>query len=430
MIAVIHRRLGRSSCRNVRSTPLRRVAAAFALSMFAGAAHSATSESIRPALASDERVAAALRDLKPNHAVLLGDARVVGDLNDVARKYGLHRTGPQGRNFTIKMAWAPERKRALFVGANHAVPHRLNDVWEFDLGALAWVMLYAPDNSRSYRGLGADASDVTFQDGVLRTKRGGPASIGHTWWGMTYEPEQRKLLFMNAWLTDFDAAITQVGGDPSQRYAGPPLWSFTPQTAQWELIKTDPPRPRGAFGAMLEYIPEMKGTLWHSNNWSMRGDWLYDSRKNAWTDMKPNADSRDFKDQAPGLEQVGYFDPVRRLLVAQRFKDTFHFDPRTAKWRKVRSEPPESEQVPYGHDARTGFYYDPVSGHGLLVNLRASELWAYNPDATAWTQLTPQGDPMPTGNRRLGYFDPAHNALVVIDDTKVWAYRYRTRANP
>jgi hypothetical protein len=32
---------------------------------------------------------------------------------------------------------------------------------------------------------------------------------------------------------------------------------------------------------------------------------------------------------------------------------------------------------------------------------------------------------MPTGGKRLAYFDPAHNAFVVIDGVRVWAYRYR-----
>ncbi len=31
----------------------------------------------------------------------------------------------------------------------------------------------------------------------------------------------------------------------------------------------------------------------------------------------------------------------------------------------------------------------------------------------------------PDGNRRLAYVDPARNAVVVIDGTTVWAYRYK-----
>ena len=101
---------------------------------------------IEPALAPDPAVLRALARLERNQAVVLGNARVVGEFNQVARRFQLDRTGPLGRDYSIKMVWAPDRKRALFAGANHGGPHRLNDVWEFDLGALTWVLLYAPDN--------------------------------------------------------------------------------------------------------------------------------------------------------------------------------------------------------------------------------------------------------------------------------------------
>ena len=136
---------------------------------------------VEPKLDPKPAVLQKLAALKPNQATLLGKADVVGEFNETARKYDLHRTGPKGRDFTIKMCWAPERKRALFCGANHGVPHRLNDVWEFDLPSLTWAMLYAPDLPRGYGDLGKDTSDCEFRDGVLVTKRGGPAVIAQTW---------------------------------------------------------------------------------------------------------------------------------------------------------------------------------------------------------------------------------------------------------
>ena len=149
-------------------------------------------------------------------------------------------------------------------------------MWEFDLASLAWILLYAPDNARDYTGIGKDYSDVEFRDGILITKRGGPAIIAHTWWGLTYDPKQKQLLFMNTWVTNQKKAVEQLGGDPDQLYAGPPLWAFTPETKQWKMLKTEPPYPRPIFGGMLEYIPELKGSIWHANNWQMHGTWLYD----------------------------------------------------------------------------------------------------------------------------------------------------------
>jgi hypothetical protein len=103
---------------------------------------------VDPPLTPKPAVVDRLAALKPNHGVLLGKADVVGEFNATARRYDLDKTGPRGRDYSIKMCWAPDRNRALFCGANHAVPHRLNDVWEFDLPSLTWALLYAPDLPR------------------------------------------------------------------------------------------------------------------------------------------------------------------------------------------------------------------------------------------------------------------------------------------
>jgi len=375
-----------------------------------------------PLPTTNEGVQERLRNLKPNQAASLGKAAVVGEFNDVARRYDLHKTGPRGRDFTIKMVWAPERKRALFCGANHGVPHRLNDVWEFDLATLTWSLLYAPDNARDYGGLGKDYSDVEFKDGVLITNRGGPAIIAHTWWGLTYDPEQKALLFMNTWVTNEKKAVELLGGDANELYAGPPLWAFYPDSKSWKMLKTEAPYPRPIFGGLLEYVPELRGAIWHANNWQMQGTWLYQG-ESGWKSLKPNADLKEFAEQSPHPEQVGYYDTRRRQVVAQRGLDTFHFDPKTNAWQKVLTG--EEGGAPNGHDARSPMVHDPKSGHGLLVDFRNDTVWAYDPDKPAWTKLTPEGDPMPTGNKRLAYFDPARNVLIVIRDTEVWAYRYQ-----
>ncbi len=382
---------------------------------------------IEPVLPVNEAALAKIKGLKANEAMLVGQAQVAGDFNDVAKQWNLHQTGPMGRDFTIKMVWAPERRRALFCGANHGVPHRLNDVWEFDLASLTWALLYAPDNARDYTGIGKDFSDVEFKDGILITKRGGPAVIAHTWWGLTYDPEQKMMLFMDTWVTDQKKAVEQLGGDPKQLYAGPPLWAFSPQTRRWKMLKTDPPYPRAPFGGMLEYVPELKGSIWHTNNWQMQATWLYDAKSNTWKDLKANAKGGDFEKQAPAPEQVGYYDPKRKLIVVQRHREMFHYEPKANVWKKVLSADKDSEEVPFGHDAYAPLYYDPVSGHGLLVDFKSDTLWAYDPDKVAWTKLKPDGDAMPKGNKRLAYVDPVQNVFVIIRGTEVWAYRYRTK---
>lgn len=377
-------------------------------------------------LAQENGVLTVLEKLEENQAVLLGKAGVEGDFNDTAREYHLDKTGPRGRDFSIKMVWAPDRRRALFCGANHNVPHRINDVWEFDLATLKWTLLYAPDLPRDYTGLGKDAGDVMMKDGVLVTKRGGPGVIGHSWWGLTYDSDLKEMLFLNTWVTDMKKAAALVGGDPEKLYAGPPLWAFSPDTGRWRPITPPAPHPRAIFGGMLEYVPDLKATLWHANNWQMQATWAYDAARNGWKNLEANGnDDKDFAAQAAQPEQVGYYDPARKMIIAHRHWATSHYDVRANTWKKVIDEPAESTAVPHGHDAFAPMYHDPRSGHGLLVEFKNNRLWAYDPDATKWKSLEPAGDPMPTGNKRLAYHDPERNVFVIIENTTVWVYRYR-----
>ena len=366
-----------------------------------------------------------LAALQPNHAIALGQAEVIGEFNETARRYDLHKTGPMARDFTIKTCWAPDRKRMLYCGANHAVPHRLNDVWEFDLPSLTWIMLYAPDLPRGYGDLGKDTSDCVYRDGILLTRRGGPAVIAHTWWGLTYDPRHHALLFMNTWVTDRKKAAKDLGGDPATLYDGPPLWAFFPYSRTWKPFKAAKPYPKGIFGGMLEYIPELKGSIWHANNWQMHGTWRHDFEHDSWKDLQANGSGKSFEKESPEPEQIGYYDPVRKIVVALRHYDTSHFDPLKREWKKVLQGNKDDGKTPFGHDARSVIYHDPQSGHGLLVQFQTDTLWAYNPDQLTWTRLKPEGAAMPRGNKRLAYVDPIENVLLMINGTTVWAYRYQ-----
>lgn len=371
-------------------------------------------------LQPDQSVLEAIEALPVNHGKKLGKARVLGSFNEIAQRFNLHKTGPQLRDYSLKMVWAPERRRALYAGANHGSPHRLNDVWEFDLAAMAWILLYPPDNPRGYLDLGADHSDVTFRDGVLVTKRGGPAVVGHTWSGITYDPIGRQMLFMSTWATDQDKAVTALGGDPGVRYRGPPLWAFGPESRTWTAIKTSKPYPAAPYGAMLEYVPELRGAIWHMNNWRMQATWLYNPEVMRWTNLKANGKRAEFAKHAPARELVGYHDSARQVVIARQGTITYHFDTRTLAWSKRG----EDKDVPRGYDGHNVFYHDPVSGHGLLIDLPSRGLWSYDPDSSHWKRLIPDGDPMPTGKRMLAYVDAERNVLVVIDDVHVWVFRY------
>ena len=156
----------------------------------------------------------------------------------------------------------------------------------------------------------------------------------------------------------------------------------------------------------------------------MRGTWSHDFEKDVWKDLKANGGTKAFETQSPEPEQIGYYDPARKLVVVQRHYDSYHFDPVKNEWKKTRTGDKDDGKTPYGHDARSVMYHDAASGHGLLVQFQTNTLWAYDPDAATWTKLAPDGDPMPTGNKRLAYCDPVAGVVVVLDGTTAWAYRY------
>jgi hypothetical protein len=112
-----------------------------ALGIAATPASKSSSAKVEPALAADPKVIQALAALGDNGACLLPGIKVHGDVGPIARAYRHDSRGPGGRDFTIKMAWMPDRRRAFYCGANHGSPHRLNDAWEYDLPSGTWVVL-------------------------------------------------------------------------------------------------------------------------------------------------------------------------------------------------------------------------------------------------------------------------------------------------
>lgn len=62
----------------------------------------------------------------------------------------------------------------------------------------------------------------------------------------------------------------------------------------------------GLTAAMLEYIPELGGSVWHANNWQMHGTWLHDFEKDVWRDSRSNGGGKAFEKESPEPEQIGY----------------------------------------------------------------------------------------------------------------------------
>ncbi|MHC4915300.1 MAG: Kelch repeat-containing protein [Planctomycetota bacterium] len=401
--------------------------------LLAGTAFAGEKLEVRPALAPDPEVGRLLAALGEGCSVVLPAFKVTGEVNDVARKWGLGERGPEGRDYCAKMLWMPGRKRAAFCGANHAYPHRLNDVWEYDLAANTWVCLYGPDMSKN--GKPENWKDtVVDEKGVFRCKRGGPASIGHLWWQITYDPAHRRIVWMCCWGSSapFAKALpAKMGG----KLPDPPLWYYYPYERKWEAVtgsKIVGRSPGGANASALEYLPGAKKYLWMR----VHGTWNYDPAADTWTEMKPNGGALKHGDRrSHAWEGVTAYVPNRKIVVSAGGDRpagerkvwagrTNVYDVRTDTWKRVA----EGNGVPWASTAGTPIVYDSNADVCLFYHNRLKQFWAFDIDATKWTQITPKGPGLPGRIRPMSYYDPERNAWIIHRGNKVWAYRHKPRA--
>ena len=385
---------------------------------------------VTPVLAPDPAVMKIVNSLGEGQGANLPGFKVAGDINAVAKRYGLDKRGPGARDYCIKMAWMPERRRAIFYGANHGVPHRLNDVWEHDLPSNTWYCLYGPDANK---GHGGDWSDVDPQSeetkaGIIRTKRGGPAIIPHSWWNMTYDHELKAMLTPCSWSMSHKTYFQLLKKGKHK----PPIWAFFPEKKKWEPVLGAKGKLPGYENAReMEYVPELGGTLWIKS----AGLYLYNSKSNEWKQL---GKSSKYGKDLPPRESVTAYLPDRKMIVAHARAGkgapsrgypesiTFHYSIEKDEWKRVLHSK-EANNPPPGFDARTNFAYDSVGKVCLLWDRAYTKaLWAYDPEKVKWTRLEIKGDPPPTKGRNtaLAYYDAARNVFVVNGQ---WVYRHKRR---
>lgn len=396
----------------------------FAPAMLAHGAASADDDTLSSDL-PEKDVLATLASLQSGQSMLLPKAKVVGDFNDEALRHRLHETGPRGRDFCVKAVWAPDRERALFAGANHGAPHRLNDVWEYDLATNTWHLLYAPDpsvlrgNSEAYEAVRETREHVVPGDPgeaeetvtLVHTSRGGPAHLSHTYWGLAYDPGRRMLMW--------NLLYANRGGS----YDGPPIWAFSPEDQVWEPVLYSKPRVRGTGIMASEYVAPLGGIVWYGASWQRPGMWIQPSDGGGFIDLQPNDGLNPYRcTECPGVNAVMTVDDREGIIIAVSENRTYHYDIEANQWSMVVDG--GSEDVPYGHYARSVFGYDPASGVALLYNRAApGTVWAYDSVARSWTNHQVSGPDGPT-RKIIGYVDPQRHVLIVIDRRDVWVYRH------
>lgn len=375
------------------------------------------------ALPLDKELLAKIEALPDNTWLKLPPIKTAGETSWLDSDY--RRDGPRVRDYCNRMVWAPERKRALYCGAGHNI-HPFNDVWEYDLAANTWICLYAPDPayrgrfSSEEEGVVWHRANIVYNDGVIRTPRGGPVRPAHTWWGLCYDPALRRLVFWDAHkgliFTNRKLMANALGieeTDPVLKGSGSgagEAWVFTfyPEERQWREVLTK--APKAYESSQLEYIPHLKA-LWLNSGATYL---LPEGKTTGWTMLA--------KSGVPGGALTAY-DPESKAVVAVGGGATYSFSFATNAWSKVHDDSPGAV-VPhsvfcYDTAAKRFILYTHVPAKGETA--RWPQLWVYDPRGNRWTEPAPKGE-MPAGGG-AGYYDPQRNVTVIYGNRASWVYR-------
>lgn len=402
---------------------------------------------------------------------------------DAKKWHASFERGPGRRNFGSKMVYAADRGTAMYCGANHNSPHRLNDVWEFHLAGNTWHLI-SPPASDYYRlnalhkrkkkvenalrkGKDVEANSLFLEqeypkrvrawyqccevaDGYLQASaNGGPVNPRHTWDGVTYDQRTGRMYW--AVLDLYHESMARrwakaTGRDPDKAAAGvkpaSTMYIFNPAKGRWHRQIGEPPFPRmHGMGGTLVYLPDRDITLWYiaasnrtPNDFAM---WSYDASGNRWKRLLGPGKVRYLVHKAkvaPGTELQAAYSQHHGKMVAVQKKGTFIYDVKNNQWSRGADTPG------FGHDAHGVFAYDSNADVFLLVSrdgYRSPGPWrvhAYDLESDTWETVKVAGDGVPddTGKPNwrkyafAGYYDPKHNVLVLYEGrgARTWIYRH------
>lgn len=394
----------------------------------------------------DPKIVETIQGIPDNTSVELPPYTVDGkDAGQFQKIYG---TAPDRRDYCNKIVYAPDRGTGMYCGGNHGAP-RLCDAWEYHPGSNSWNLLFMPDEFHQWtKGLRTDEKrdksrkwvkeNIVVKDGYLQTKRGGMVRVAHTWDGLTYDHEQKRMLwavlerderFLDSF-SDKEYAARVKEDLAKNGQPGSSIWMYDAKEGRWFKQVGPGPHPRTiCMGGSLVYVPDVKKTIWYANGWNEAGTWAYDSHANSWTNLKPNGGKSIYgnkDDVFPQPELQAAYSSKHRKIVTVSGKWTHWYDIDKNEWSKACKD-----EANYAADWRTVFAYDSVNDVFLLA--QPKDKWgevmlrAYRVETNNWETLAPEGAGLSNFFRSAGYFDPRVNAFIVYQAKKgtMWMYRYK-----
>lgn len=214
-------------------------------------------------------------------------------------------------------------------------------------------------------------------------------------------------------------------------------WIYRPAEDRWEQQAPSGSLPARRVGAPMVSDP-ISGRILLFCGWSQdvqfNDIWAYDPNTGTWTELKPGG----ALPKARGWCSVAYDSASDKLIMfggwdeagASELGDTWAYDAAANVWTELK--PSGSAPSPReGHKMA----YDPVGNRTYLYggfngdDERFDDLWAYDWTSNTWTQLNPAGD---RPSRRAAHalvYDSAKARLVLFggydganDLNDLWAY--------
>ncbi len=353
---------------------------------------------VTPKLSKDSDVLALINSLKENQSVRLPSFSVV----DVYDGEGLRvdatftTMGPRVRDFSPKWVYSNSRERGIYTGANHGVPHKYNDVWEYDLVANTWVMLHKPDNNVS----------------------------PHTWWAMTYDQKQERLY----WYYRNDRT-DNFSNWPLLNSATPPMVVYDPYAQNGWVAAVTPksgPIPGNANNAAaMEYIPSRDITILYAAEWNGLGMWQFNANDNSWSQMLT---LKETYHNSSALRSNGFmqYDEKNDVLVGWHLGTIYLFDFAANQWRIAKEL--SGTNFDGQHNGNSGGAYDTKNGVHLMFNGTNCTLYIYNAKDNSLTHVTPFGPlPSPAPKITALFYHKSLNVFVFYTrgEKEMIVYRYK-----
>ncbi|NKB72681.1 MAG: T9SS type A sorting domain-containing protein [Candidatus Latescibacteria bacterium] len=180
------------------------------------------------------------------------------------------------------------------------------------------------------------------------------------------------------------------------------LCTTTPAQTWRELTPSDGPIPRARFNASATYDPVAHRMVvfgGRTSNADQNDVWAFDLNENSWTEITPDNDG---PTPIPRATHNAVYDPDNYQMLIwsgqkldggrQFLNDVWAFDLATHTWTPFAPEGP----VPLNRYG-TAAIFDPlaqtlVTFAGFTDDGRFDDTWTFNPNANAWTDITPSTD--------------------------------------